>query len=143
MTKTILLFFLTFATWAQSFTMEHPTCVVRFKGLENESRMNELASSLLEGKRFKVGSFLEGTRVYPGETYFEYTIFKPKEKLYTACEVTILLKKSKNNFPSKSDEILLKKTVKRRVPRITISGSERCRMALEDTFVHVPYCKKN
>lgn len=129
---------------AQEYAFEHSDCKIRVKEYKNEELKNlaELAKDKLEQKKFKLQNFIENQRLLPGDLYFDVRIDRPKERLYTACIVSIFIKVSKRNTPSKSDKILYKKSINRRVPRITLSGSERCRMALQDAFIHIPLCRE-
>ncbi|MCR9205526.1 MAG: hypothetical protein NXH75_13165, partial [Halobacteriovoraceae bacterium] len=118
-------------------------CKIRLKDYGDEELRNlaELAKDKLKQKKFKLQSFIDNERLLPNDLYFELRIDRPKEKLYTSCIVSIFVKIAKRNTPSSTDKVLFKKSIKRRVPRITLSGSERCRMALQDGFIHIPLCR--
>lgn len=131
------------ALYAQEYTFEHSDCKIRTKAHSDKELQNlmEIAKDRLEQKRFILQPLIENQRLLPNDLYFELKIDRPKEKLYTACVVSIAVKVAKRNTPQDSDKTLYKKSIKRTVPRITLSGSERCRMALQDAFIHIPICK--
>lgn len=135
----LFFFFLNPLQAQKEFTFDHQDCRIRMKR-PNTPRL-EQAKQLLEKKDFKVQELLDNKRVFPGDLYFSLLIEKPKDKLYTDCIVTIEILKAKGNIPNSNDSTLFKKSVTRRVPRITFKGEERCRMALDDAFIHIPYCR--
>lgn len=129
--------------YGMEFTFEHGDCKIRVKNYEDSEleKLSSMAKEKLKGKNFEIQDFIENSRLLAGDLYFDLEVVRPKDHIYTACIVNIVLAKAKGNTPRKSDEILYKKSIRRRVPRITFSGSERCRMALQDAFVHIPYCR--
>ncbi len=140
MTILMAFFSMKMTIYAQEFTFQHSDCRIRMKAAQSP-RLKQ-AKELLEKKDFKVLELIEGKRTFPDELYFKLQIDRPKEKLYSACIVTIKILKAKGNIPKESDMVIFKKSIKRTVPRITFKGEERCRMALDDAFIHIPYCRQ-
>ncbi len=128
---------------AQSFTFEHRDCQIRVKEEGSDKEMTHLlslAKNLLEQRNYNVLPFMDNKRVLPGELYFTLKVTRSKESIYKPCFVSFDVKLSTGNLPKEADKKLFSKEIKRSLPRITFSGSERCRMALEDSFIHVPTC---
>lgn len=128
---------------AQEFTFEHSDCKIRTKSYQNDELDNlvEKAKDKLVQRKFEIQSFIENERLLPNDLYFTLEVDRPKDHLFTSCIVKIAIKVAKGNKPTSADRSLYQKSIKRSVPRITFQGAERCRMALQDAFVHIPLCK--
>lgn len=128
---------------AQEFTFEHSDCKIRTKTYQNDEFNNliEKAKDKLVQRNFVLQTFIENERLLPNDLYFSLEVDRPKDHIFTSCIVKIAIKVAKGNKPTGADRTLYQKSIKRSVPRITLKGSERCRMALQDAFVHIPLCK--
>lgn len=126
------------------YVFDHKDCSVRVKDYEEEMAiyLMDKAKSLLKERNFSLSPMLDNKRVLPGELYFEIEVVRPRAKLFTACIVIARIKKAERSFPGPLDKSIFEKTIKRSVPRITIGGKERCRLALKEAFVHIPTCQK-
>lgn len=129
---------------AQYYSFDHRDCRLRTKSYDDDLRVDLIkrAEKLLKTRKFDIQQMMDNKRVLPGELYFDLEVVKPREKLFTACVVVIQIRQSEGNFPLPSDKTLFRKSIKRSLPRHTLSGDERCRMALKDAFVHIPTCQK-
>ncbi len=128
---------------AQSFSFDHPNCQVRVKSFPK--KLQYLKSTLNEEfskRNFQSLPMKDNKRVLPGDMYLDLEVVKLPSKLYHPCLVKIKFKVAKNRNPSTSDETIFQKEIKRTFPRVTLNGKERCKKALKDSFVHIPYCKK-
>ncbi len=137
-------------SYAQYYSFDHKDCTIRTKSyseqVEGDKRLLHhiglRAIELLVTRKFKTKPMFDNKRVLPGELYFELSLERPKEHIFTSCIVEITVRQAERGFPSAKDKILFQKMVKRKVPRITLGGKERCVLALENAFVHVPTCKE-
>ena len=134
-------------TYAQGFTFDHSDCVLRYKTYEDskddyKEELSKKALGLLKERKYDLKKMLDNKRLLAGELYFTLNIERPKEKLYTNCIVKVAIKKAKGAIPSDRDQTIYKKSVDRRVPRVTFDGNERCDFALRDAFIHIPTCNK-
>lgn len=138
-------------SFAQEFTFDHSDCVIRMKNYqetkqkEEKSGLTELgtkARQYLTERNYEVKNLIDNKRLNENELYFTLEIKRPKKKVYTSCVVNIAIKKAKGTIPSNRDQIIYRKSIDRRVPRITLKGQERCKLALRDAFVHIPHCQK-
>lgn len=138
------LFFLSHSSVAQqAFVFEHPDCQVRIKKrLQDESYLEKRLQELLISRQFDVKYLIENKKLPAGDMYATLKVETPSGKLWKDCVVTVSLKRAKGQVASKSDPVLYTKEIKRALPRITFSGKERCKRALQDAFIHIPYCKK-
>ncbi|MCF8060303.1 MAG: hypothetical protein K9K67_13460 [Bacteriovoracaceae bacterium] len=137
-----LLTLLVVTTSAQEFIFEHSDCVIRFKEYDNgEEKLLKKAISLLKERSYSPQQMIENKRVLPGELYFDLEVTRPRKNIFTACVVNVAIRKAKASLPTPRDETIFRKSIKRRVPRITLSGGERCNLGLKDAFVHIPHCK--
>ncbi len=150
---TLSLFILTtlsYQSLAQEFVVEHADCKIRMKDQsvvdsEEEEEINELQDLIteeLEKRNFSINPFIENKRVLDGELYFEWERDFTQESIYHSCVIKIAVKQAKGQTPLESDPTLYTKTIRRRVPRITLRGMERCKLAMKECFIHIPTCKK-
>ena len=145
MVKSIFFFSLLFMnpTYAQEFTFEHSDCVLRYQSYTGErEELRKQANGLLKERKYVTKQMLDNKRLLAGELYFSLDIERPKKKVYTSCVVKVSIKKAKGAIPSDRDQVIYAKSIDRRVPRITLAGKERCKLALKDAFVHIPTCRK-
>lgn len=143
LSATLYLFALV-STSAQFYTFEHRDCRLRTRSYQDELKndlMNQ-AKGLLKKRNFDIQQMMDDKRVLPGELYFDLEVVRPREKLFTSCVIIVQMRQAEKNFPQSSDKTLFRKSIKRSLPRITLSGKERCKMALKDAFVHIPSCQK-
>ncbi len=136
-----LLVFLFICTnaYSQAFSFKHIDCKIRFN--KTDKLLNEQAHQRLKDKGFKTMPFVDQNKMNVGDLYFELEVFKDPKKLWKDCIVTAAVKKAKSQRPNSKDKNLYKKSVKRALPRHTFDGNERCKRALKDTFIHIPYCQ--
>lgn len=128
---------------AQSFSFDHPNCQVRLKSFPKDQQyLRSTLSEELSKRNFESLPMKDDKRVLPGDMYFNLEVVKLPSKLYHPCLVKIKFKVAKNRNPSASDKTIFQKEIKRTFPRVTLNGKERCKKALKDSFVHIPYCKK-
>jgi len=110
--------------------------------VEETNELQDLITKELEKRKFVIHPFIENKRVVAGELYFEWTRDHTNESIYHSCIIGIAVKKAKGQIPASDDPVLFHKTVRRRVPRITFRGMERCRLAVKECFISIPTCKK-
>ena len=124
------------------YSFEHRDCKIRVKKYEDKTLKNLMSGvrDKLNQKKFKPYAFIENKRILSGDMYLDFKVLRPKEKLYTSCIVSLEVKIAKRNTPQNDDKVLFSKSIKRSLPRITLKGMERCKMAVKDAFVHIPLC---
>ena len=133
-------FLLTGQVSADSFVFEHPDCKIRFLPSEHKE-IAKIARQELKERKFKVLELINGKALIGGELYYSLDLTKDK-KLYKSCIITSSILMASDRLPRENDKVLYKKEIKRSLPRITFYGDERCRMAIKETFIHIPTCKK-
>ncbi len=146
----IMTFSMISQTDAQEFIFEHADCKIRMQEKvatkdQNQSDLDTLQKQMKEelGRRnYQINPFIDNKRVLTGELYFNWSLNFTKESVYHSCVINVSLRQAKGQMPRKSDSKLYSKTVKRRVPRITFKGMERCKLAVKESFIHIPTCKK-
>jgi len=138
----------------EEFTLESADCSIRLKSAssvnskvdeniqEEINELQELASEKLEKRKFVIHPFIQNKRVLAGELYFDWNRSFTQESIYNSCVISIAVKKAKGQIPLDSDPVLFQKAVRRRVPRITFRGMERCKLAMKECFISIPTCKK-
>lgn len=133
---------------AEEYIFEHSDCTARIAHPSHDRLADEIKElkdkvvSELQKRNFTVKELIDGKRLLTGELYFQWDLNFTKESVYHACVIDISLKQAKGQRPRKSDPSLYKKSVKRKVPRITFKGMERCDFAIKESFIHIPTCKK-
>ena len=80
-------------------------------------------------------------RVFPGEMYAHFEKEMLGDGWFPDCYVKLTIQEAEKDLPVKSDPIFFQRSTKRKFPRIFWSGSYRCKLALKDIFIHVPYCR--
>lgn len=145
----VIIFFLMIFMPIQAQVFYHPTCQVKIYPEKQQSEWergfyDEFKSQIKKRKYYP--QKMVNSRTYPGELLISYQIINSKEKsktkLYRDCTVKVQFKKVKGVKPSREDELLIEKSITRRVPRITLGGKERCSKALKEVFIHIPFCKR-
>ncbi|MDC1175630.1 hypothetical protein OAT67_09540 [Bacteriovoracaceae bacterium] len=133
-----------FQLQAQSFTFDHENCQIRLKDFSKKQKyLKEVLEKQLKKRNFKTLEMKDNKRVLPNELYAKINVIKlPSNLLYHPCLVELEIKVAQTRTPTESDDTLFERSVKRMFPRVTFEGEERCKRALEDAFVHIPYCKK-
>lgn len=124
----------------QEYVFKHLDCKVRFS--KTDDFLNELAHEKLSDKGYKTHDFVNTDKMNVGDLYFHLEYSRAGMKLWKDCIVNVAIKKAKNQKVFSKDKVLFKKSVKRSLPRHTFSGNERCKRALKDAFVHIPYCQR-
>ena len=137
-----LIFFLLFSTSLfaqQQFSFKHLDCNVRFN--KSSDFLNERTNKSLKDKGFVPKGYVDGNKMNSGDLYFSLEYFRDPKKLWKDCIVTIAVKKAKGQIAKKKDKTLFERSIKRSLPRHTFDGDERCKRALKDAFIHIPYCQ--
>ena len=146
----IILLGLSSHTLAQEFIFEHSDCKVRMKktyevadlSSSEIETLEELVSKELEKRDFEINPFIDNKRILEGELYIDWDVDFSSETVYKSCIIGVSLNQAKGQTPRNDDPVLYKKTIKRRVPRITFEGMERCKLAIKESFIHIPTCRK-
>ena len=127
---------------AQEYIFEHNDCVLRYRTYDNsEEELLKMSIDLLKERKYKAKKMIDNKRLLAGELYFDLEVTRPRKNIFTACIVNVAIRKAKGSLPTSRDETIFRKSIRRRVPRITFDGGERCRLAVKDAFVHIPTCK--
>lgn len=120
------------------FQIKHQNCILITEPAKtNDKKFNKLFDDALKDRHYKV---MNTSKVNPGSLYLLWDRQRHGHGLYKDCSVNLVLKQAKENYKSKSDETLHEKNVRRKYPRISREGDERCRRALKEAFVHIPTC---
>lgn len=120
-------------------SINDPTCQLSLKKMDtDDKKYNKIFYSKLKERNYKLN---ESDKVIPGRLYLLSDKSRIGHGLYKDCSVQLVLKRAENNFKSKKDKIIDQRKVKRKYPRITRQGDERCRRALKEAFINIPTCK--
>ena len=139
----VIFILMSFGLNAQEYVFEHANCKIKIQKQEKiYQSVEKLLKSLLTKKGYEVTYLVDNRKILPKDLYMTMTIDTPSGKLFKDCIVTIKMKVAKNRRISAADNVLFEREGKRHVPRITFKGLERCRRALKDDFIHIPYCKE-
>ena len=121
------------------YNFEHADCKIGFvKG--TKKYLNKVAKETLIGRSFKPQKLLENRILLPDDLYYTYEVIFG-DTLYKSCTIRSFIKIASSRTPQDKDRIVFKKEIKRTLPRVTFSGSERCKKAIKETFIHIPNCK--
>lgn len=121
------------------YDFEHADCKIGFvQG--SEKYLNTVAKETLISRSFKPQKLLENRILLPDDIYYTYEVIAG-DTLFKSCTIRSYIKVASSRTPQKNDRIIFKKEIKRTLPRVTFSGSERCKKALKETFIHIPSCK--
>ncbi len=146
----LLISFISTSLMAQEFAFDHADCKVRMKKTHEIAdlpqsdidTLEELIVEELEKREFVINPFIDNKRLLEDEMYIDWEVDFTKESIYNTCVIGVSLKLSKGQTPREGDPILYSKVIRRRVPRITFDGMERCKLAIKESFIHIPTCKK-
>lgn len=121
------------------YNFEHADCKIGF--IEGtEKYLNKVAKETLISRSFKPQKLVENRILLPDDLYYTYEVIKG-DSLYKSCTIKSYIKIASSRTPQERDTVVFKKEIKRTLPRITFTGSERCTKALKETFIHIPNCK--
>ncbi|MFZ8932522.1 MAG: hypothetical protein ACO20H_03490 [Bacteriovoracaceae bacterium] len=143
-TRSLIIFILTsFTCLAQDFVTKHPNCRVGIYKEEKESfpKTAEQLEEQLKAKGYTLFDMHKNKKLFPGELYAHFETEMLGEGWFPDCYVKLTILEAEKDEPRKSDPTFFKKSIKRKFPRIFWSGSYRCKLALKDIFIHVPYCR--
>jgi hypothetical protein len=124
----------------RAFSFKHPDCQTRVP--KKDHFLQELFLETLEGRGYSPQEITKSDPLRKGEIYMSYQQTHPAGIIFKSCLVQLSLKVAKINGGSENDDVLYEHQVLRELPRVTFKGKERCRRALKDSFVHIPYCLK-
>jgi len=134
------LFTLNFNVVAASHTFEHTDCKIRFiPGPDKD--LDKIAKKKLQELNFEILPLINNKAMLAKELYYKMELSKD-QKIYKSCIITSKVRVAQSRLARSTDKILFSKAIKRSLPRVTFSGYERCKMALQETFIHIPVCKK-
>ena len=132
------------------YHFNHSDCNVRLKDYSTNQKedldreemkaLGEIVKDKLEERNFTIKPFIDNKRILENEMYLTWER-SFQGGIYKRCEMTVQLRQAKGQYPRDNDPILYQKTIERRVPRITFRGMERCKLALQETFIHIPHCR--
>jgi hypothetical protein len=138
----ILLFLSTQIIHAEDFVIKHPTCSAKYvNNPSHNTSFQKLIVQLIKDRQYKLTVSTKRAKILEGDLYFMVDLVRSKSMLYKDCSVKVSLKSAKARHMSSRDKILASKEIKRKFPRLTRKGDERCIKALKDAFVHIPSCK--
>ncbi len=125
-------------------TFRHPTCNVYLhpfdKTQKYDSKLLKRLSNMLLEKGYNLKDLNELKRLVPGE--FHITMKRTLlGKVYKECLIELEMKQAKGQYAIKSDPVVFKSSKKRKFPRQTFKGKERCMLALQDNFFAINVCK--
>lgn len=134
-------------SFSQTFVVKRNSCDLKLfpEDKEREKVIFPTLEEFLTKKGYKF-SFMEvGSKsLLPGVLYLkiEQEILEDRI-LYPDCYVKITIREAKSTqYSLATDEIFFEKSTKRQFPRHTFSGNYRCKKAVGDLFIHIPYCKE-
>jgi hypothetical protein len=134
----LLLLLFSFSASAQSFSMRHLDCNIRFN--ETNDFLSRQATGLLAGKGFRAVEFVNGNKMNVGDLYFKLDYQRDPAKMWKDCVVKVSIRKASKQIELSKDRTLYEKSIRRALPRHTFAGNERCKRGLKDAFVHIPQC---
>ena len=126
------------------YSYDHPTCKIKIVPLVKEDQyLKDVLNELLKERNF-IYTYIESNKeLDKRDLYLSVKRESFAHKAYKDCEVSTVVNEAKfDRRTSKEDKKLFSKKAKRSYPRITFEGKERCRRALRDTFLEIPFCKK-
>lgn len=127
-------------THREAFSFKHPDCQTRVP--VKKHFLQKLFLEILKKRGYAPRPITPTDPLRKGEIYMSYQQTHPEGIIFKSCLVELSLKRAKIKDGSKEDETLYEHQVLRELPRVTFKGKERCRRALKDSFVHIPYCLK-
>lgn len=140
----ILILSLAPPSFSQEYVKKHFSCKVGIsKKLEKKfANLFPTLEEALKEKGYKAFK-IETNSSFVGPRNLYLTLEKELlgRGIYPDCYIKMIIKEAKNMRPSSEDEFYFKRSTKRKFPRITLNGKYRCRKALKDLFIHIPYCR--
>lgn len=140
----LILIFSTSKSFSQEYIKKHFSCKIALLKT-NEKNYPNLYPTLLESleeKGYKVFKVENSTSfIGPRNLYLSLEKELLGRGIYPDCYVKMKIKEAKNTKSSNEDEYYFNRSTKRKFPRITLNGKYRCRKALKDLFIHIPYCR--
>jgi hypothetical protein len=131
---------MTLAVPVSSYSFKHPNCIVYYAKNKSNADFASTLEKYLEHKQFKNAKPLPDHKLPKGTLVARLKINYVGSLLYKDCLAKVSIMAMEGTYPSSSDRVLYKKEIKRSFPRVTFKGAERCRRAIADAFVHIPYC---
>lgn len=119
------------------FYLKHPSCEIRLK--RKNFKLKWYWETQLRKNNYKIKYISKDGRLSPGDLYLLTSVRKGSEG-FKSCKMGFDLKEAKRSRPRLGDKILYQNIIKRKFPRVTFEGEERCRRAINDLMVHLPYC---
>jgi hypothetical protein len=128
--------------YKNGFYLRLPNCDAKYvENPEHSPNFFATLKTVIKDRKFKLKSYKKRAQINEGELYFMVKLTKSKSAFYKDCNAEVSLKRAKSGNMSSRDKVLVTKIVTRKFPRLTMSGDERCLLALKDAFVHIPTCK--
>ena len=127
---------------AWKFHYRSDNCQARLLKGPSGERLNSYRQGLKERGWNLIWAQKDG-RIFANELYFSFEEKKfvsGQAPLYKSCKIAIQLKLSQGNLPQTSDKVLYSGHGLRHFPRLTRAGEERCRKALKEALLHIPWC---
>lgn len=136
----LLLFFVSSIKAQEAFVFKHGDCETRVRPKEHFLFADFI--SAMKARGYEPKEITKAAPLFEGEIYFEYEENRPKDKIFRDCVIKLSLKKAMRTGGGAQDETLYEHQIRRALPRFSFSGKERCRRAIKDVFVHIPFCQK-
>lgn len=136
----LLLFFASTIKSQEAFVFKHGDCETRVRPKEHFLSNDFLAA--MKNRGYVAKEISKTSPLYEGEIYLEYEESRPKDKIFRDCIIKLSLKRAVKTGGSTLDVTLYEHQIRRSLPRFSFSGKERCRRAIKDAFVHIPFCQK-
>ena len=120
----------------------HEDCMVKLELSKNTlSSVEEKLKKRLNDNGFTIsGTLKEGERLKRGSLIISAFTSKDKGGMFPPCRVKLTLSSIKKE-KSGSRKSIFTETKVRRKPRVTIKGTTRCMLALQDSAEFLPFCK--
>ncbi|MBT7608663.1 MAG: hypothetical protein HN576_02835 [Bacteriovoracaceae bacterium] len=138
----LIFLFSTTTIIAEEFIIKHPTCSTKY--VENPTHQPDFKKAIkkvIESRKYKLTVFKKHAKISEGDLYFIINLSRSKSILFKDCIVKVSLKTANSRHMSSRDKVIATKKIKRKFPRVTREGNERCLKALHDAFIHIPNCK--
>lgn len=120
----------------------HLNCRVRIlsEQVKTHTQLMELILEQLKTYKYLPYIASKHSPIIPGNLYFDFKKNMLGTGVFPPCWVAVKILKSKEKTVSKGDEVLYENSFKRKHPRSTFSGDERCRRAIRDVMERFPVC---
>lgn len=125
-------------------TFRHPTCNIYLHPFEKTQKYDgKLITKLKEKlaiKGYNLKDLNERKKLTPGEFHIKMkrTLFG---KMYKECLIELTIKQARGEYAIERDPIFYKIEKKRKFPRQSFKGKERCLLALNDSFFALNICQ--